>query len=169
MAGGEQPQAFEAFVVAATPRLRRTARLLTCDPVLGEDLMQTVLLKVFIHWRRVQSSGSPLAYTQRVMYTTYYAWSARRWNREIPVGGLPDTPAPDSFDSANTGSAHAALMALPRRQRVVLVARYYDDLTVDQTAELLGCSPSNVKKLTAQGLQRLRAAVPERSPLVEEQ
>ncbi len=158
---------FEVFAASAMPGLRRTAGLLTGDRDLGEDLVQAVLLKVFVHWRRVQAAQSPFAYAQRVMYTTFYAWSGRRWNAEVPVEEVPEHSAQESSPGADTGHAHAALMALPRRQRAVLVARYYDDLSVEQTAQRLGCSATTVKKLTAQGLDELRAVVPADNHTVE--
>jgi RNA polymerase sigma factor (sigma-70 family) len=50
----------------------------------------------------------------------------------------------------------AALATLPERQRTALVLRYYEDLGVDRTAEVMGISPSAVKKLTARGVEQLR-------------
>jgi RNA polymerase sigma-70 factor (sigma-E family) len=169
VAGEDRVDPFEAFVAAVTPRLRRTARLLTGDPALTEDLLQTVFMKLFVRWGR--SAGSwhcPVAYAQRVLYTTFYAWSGRRWNAEVPTASVPEAAQVDAFAGVNTGAVHAALLALPRRQRAVLVARFYDDLSVDQTAALLGCSESNVKSQTARGLERLRTVLPAQPSRVEE-
>jgi DNA-directed RNA polymerase specialized sigma24 family protein len=52
-----------------------------------------------------------------------------------------------------------ALAAVPPRQRAVLVLRFWADLSVEQTAEALGCSTGNVKSQTARGLVTLREAL----------
>ncbi len=51
---------------------------------------------------------------------------------------------------------HAALAGLPPRQRATIVLRFYCDLTVDQVANVLGCTPGTVKSQTAKGLGTLR-------------
>lgn len=158
---------FEAFAVAVAPRLLRRARLLTGDPHLAEDLMQATLLKVYLRWGRSGRWADPGAYALRVLYTTFCGWRSRRWTRESPTGAVPDVPGADPYSGSDTGTVDAALRALPPRQRAVLVARFYEDLTVDRTAELLGCSPGTVKSQTAHGLGKLRAALTARD-LVEE-
>jgi Sigma-70, region 4 len=59
-----------------------------------------------------------------------------------------------------------ALATLPPKARVVVVMRYWADLSVDQVADLLGCSPGNVKSQSARGLDKLRVVLGE-SGLVE--
>ena len=53
----------------------------------------------------------------------------------------------------------AALRELPVRMRTAVVLRYFEDLSEQQTADLMGCSPSTVNTQTARGLARLRAAL----------
>jgi len=69
---------------------------------------------------------------------------------------------------SDTGRVHAELLRLPRRQRAVLIARYYDDLSVEQAAELLSCSESTVRAQASRGLQRLRDALEPAHSLAEE-
>jgi len=52
-----------------------------------------------------------------------------------------------------------ALATLPPKARVVVVMRYWADLSVNEVAELLGCSPGNVKSQSARGLDKLRAVL----------
>ena len=52
-----------------------------------------------------------------------------------------------------------AVAALPARQRATLVLRFYCDMSVDQAAEVLGCSPGTVKSQTAKALEAVRRAL----------
>jgi RNA polymerase sigma factor (sigma-70 family) len=54
-----------------------------------------------------------------------------------------------------------ALATLPPKARVVVVMRYWADLSVEQVADLLGCSTGNVKSQSARALGKLRAVLGE--------
>ena len=152
---------FASFAAGAAPRLGRTARLLTADRHLAEDLVQATLVAVYLRWRRVAAMDAPHAYAQRVLYTTFCSWRGRRWSAERPTAVLPEREAPDPFAGSETGAVDAALARLPRRQRAVVVARFYEDLSVEQTAALLGCSTGTVKAHTARAMATLRAVLGE--------
>ena len=154
---------FASFAVVAAPRLGRTARLLTADRHLAEDLVQSTLLAVYLRWHRVAVMDAPHAYAQRVLYTTFCSWRGRRWSAERPTAVLPEPPAPDGdpAEREGHGAVEAALARLPRRQRAVVVARFYDDLSVEQTADLLGCTTGTVKTHTSRALAALRAVLGE--------
>ncbi len=150
---------FVTFVAACGPQLLRSARLLTGEHQLAEDLTQTALLKVFLRWGSSPRWDSPAAYAQRVLYTTFCGWRGRRWNDERPTADLPDRLAEWQPHPGDTGLVHTAMQALPRRQRAVVVARFYDDMTVQQTAALLGLSTGTVKSHTSRALAQLRVAL----------
>ncbi|MFB6521813.1 SigE family RNA polymerase sigma factor [Streptomyces sp. NPDC056401] len=154
-------ETFAEFVAAAGIPLLRTARLLTGDWHLGQDLVQVTLAKVYDRWARAGRYDAPIGYAHKVMVTTYCTWRRRRWHHELPHAALPD-PACGSVEPAAEAVAatdllQRALLGLPRRQRAVLVLRYYEDLTVEQTAELMGCPNGTVTSLAARALARLRA------------
>ena len=86
---------FASFVAGAAPRLGRTARLLTTDRHLAEDLVQSTLLAVYLRWHRIRAMEAPHAYAHRVLYTTFCSWRGRRWSVERPTADLPDRPSPD--------------------------------------------------------------------------
>jgi len=119
---------FDEFVATRSPALLRTAYLLTGDHGLAEDLLQTALAKCWFAWGRID--GPPEPYVRRVLATTYATWWRRRWRGERPSGSLPDR-----VDPAGTGPVEdrdalwRALGGLPRRQRAVVVLRYYEDLS----------------------------------------
>lgn len=149
-------ESFEAFVAARGPRLLATAVLITQDRGLAEDLVQTALVKVWRHWSRITTS--PEAYVRQTMVHTYTTWWRRKWNGEQPTGTLPDPPAPSPTDAADVrADLRVALARLPRRQRAVVVLRFYEDLSVAEVAAVLGCAEGTVKSQTSKALARLGA------------
>jgi len=156
---------FEHFVVACSGRLLRTAYLLTRDAALAEDLLQTALVKAWAAWDRLD--GPPEPYVRRIVANTYATWWRRKWRGEQPSAELPEpdprvAPAPD-----DRHDLWVALGRLPRRQRAVVVLRFYDDLSEAATAEALGCSVGTVKSQTSKALARLRVD-PALTPAPEE-
>ena len=79
---------------------------------------------------------------------------------EVLTDRFPGRPVPPHAPETRM-VVLGALAALPPRARAVVVLRYWEDLSVDQVAAVLGCSPGNVKSLAAGALGKLRAdAVP---------
>src|SRR6478735_340576 len=149
--------------VARLPLLR-TAWMLTGDQAVAEDLLQTALARTWPHWTRI-ADGHPDAYVRRVMVRINASWRARRWNRESPtLDGEPHErgPHPSLDDSGRVDDRLellGALMRLPVRQRQVVVLRYFDDMSVEAVADVMGCSVGTVKSQSAKGLSKLREAL----------
>lgn len=156
---------FAAFVAARSGALLRTAYALTGDRQLAEDLLQTALLKAYGHWHRIRD---PEPYLRTAMVRTYASWWQRRWRGEVPVAELPETPAPDA-EQHTRAALLAALATLPRRQRAVLVLRYFEDLADPQIADLLGVSTGTVKSQASRALHKLRTTGQIRDIVWEEQ
>ena len=149
-------ESFEAFVTARGPRLFGTAVLLTQDRGLAEDLVQTSLLKTWRHWSRIE--GPPEAYVRTTMVNTYVSWWRRKWRGELPTEALPDSPDRSPAGDVETREdLRVALARLPRRQRAVVVLRFYEDLPVHEVARLLDCSEGTVKSQTSKALAKLGA------------
>ena len=150
---------FVEFVTGAHISLLRTARLLTGDRHTAEDLLQTALVRVYTRWSRSASWESPHAYARKVVVNLYATWRRRRWHTEVVRPEADHTP--DTRDMAGDAERRLelerALAGLPRAQRVVVVLRFYEDLSVEETADLLGCSAGTVKSRTHRALERLRA------------
>jgi RNA polymerase sigma-70 factor (sigma-E family) len=149
---------FDSFVLARSAALLRSARLLTGDWALAQDLVQTALVKVWPRWDRVVRNGDPDMYVRRVMVTTYATWWRRRWRSEVPHGVVPDhAQVGDETDLVDRRAVVAAALAgLSRGQRAVIVLRHFDDLTEAQTAAVLGCSVGTVKSQHARAVTKLR-------------
>ncbi|MFI6290538.1 SigE family RNA polymerase sigma factor [Nonomuraea sp. NPDC050790] len=145
---------FPEFVNARSDHLLRTAYLLTSDWALAEDLLQEALAKAWFAWPRVEE---PEPYVRRVIVTTYTSWWRRRWRRELPSHDLPETGHPDATGGVDEhDSLWRAIGRLPARQRAVIVLRFYEDLSVAETAQALGCEAGTVKSQTAKALAKLR-------------
>jgi RNA polymerase sigma-70 factor (sigma-E family) len=151
---------FVDFVAGAHASLLRTAQLLTGDRHTAEDLLQAALVRVYVHWARSAGWNSPQAYARKVVVNLYATWRRRRWHTEV-VRPEEDHTA-DAGDMAGSAETRLeldrALATLPRAQRAVVVLRFYEDLSVEETADLLGCSPGTVRSRTNRALERLRAA-----------
>ena len=148
-------EAFEQFVVARSGGLLRTAYLLTQDVHLAEDLLQTALAKAWRSWSRVETN--PDGYVRKILVNTYATWWRRRWNGEHPTEVLPE--AASTHDASRDGmpvDVRSALARLPKRQRAVIVLRFFEDLSEAETARLLECSPGTVKSQTSKALAKLR-------------
>jgi RNA polymerase sigma-70 factor (sigma-E family) len=147
--------AFDDFVAARSTALLRTAYLLTHDHALAEDLLQTALTKSWFAWGRI--SGSPEAYVRKVLVNTFASSWRRRWNGELATAELPERGTDDTADAVTTEhDLWTAMARLPRRQRAVVVLRYFEDLTEVQTADVLGCSLGTVKSQASKALAKLR-------------
>jgi RNA polymerase sigma-70 factor (sigma-E family) len=146
---------FDEFVAARSSALLRTAYLLTHDHALAEDLLQTALTKSWFAWDRI--AGEPEAYVRRVLVNTFASWWRRKWNGEHATEELPDRGTDDAAEAVSAGhDLWTAMERLPRRQRAVVVLRYFEDLTEAQTADTLGCSIGTVKSQTSKALAKLR-------------
>ena len=149
------------YVVARSAALCRFAYLLCGDWHRAEDAVQTAFTKLYLAWPRLQAREAIDPYVRRIL-TRVIVDEGRlaRYRREAvsrQVPEVPDRAVPDV--GAATGDRLAVLAALAKmapRQRAVLVLRYWEDLSVDQAAEVLGCAAGTVKSQAARGLQTLR-------------
>jgi RNA polymerase sigma-70 factor (sigma-E family) len=144
---------FDEFVTLRSSALLRTAFLLTHDHALAEDLLQTALTKAWFAWRRID--GNPEPYVRKILVNSYASAWRRKWNGERPTEVLPEhTAAAPDGDAAQ--DLWTAMERLPRRQRAVVVLRYFEDLTEAQTATVLDCSVGTVKSQTSKAFAKLR-------------
>ncbi|MEU4692031.1 SigE family RNA polymerase sigma factor [Actinoplanes sp. NPDC023714] len=153
---------FTAFVVARGPALVRVAYALTGDQQTAEDLVQAALAKAFARWSRIENDPEP--YVRRIIYNDRVSfWRRRGRGRELLMAELPEAGAHRGHDHDSTLrlALRQALLSLPPRQRAVLVLRYLEDRSVEETAAVLGCRPGTVASQSARALAKLRDLVPE--------
>ena len=147
---------FAAFVAAHGSRLLRLAELMCGDPHRAADLTQSALERAYLRWHRIESDD-PLAYVRRIIVNSYRDWWRRR-GREWSTETVPERAVPwDIADrQAQEAVVQTALEALTRRERQVVVLRYYADLSEAAIAAELGIAPGTVKSCLARALKRLR-------------
>lgn len=154
---------FEEFVQGSSPRLFRTALLLTGhDRAAAEDLLQVALERAYRHWTRICRSDEPERYVRRILANASHdRWrrAARRRERSMHAGDAAAVTDDHAAAVADRDLLMRALAGLPKRQRTVLVLRYYGDLSEVEIADILGCSVGTVKSQASRGLARLRAMV----------
>lgn len=150
-------ESFETFVQETGPRLYRAALLLTGDHHQAEDLTQATYAKVFVAWRRLGRAEHPVAYAHRTLHNTFLSQRRRRSSRELPSDELPELPeAAGSDEPDHRLDLMAALALLTPTDRAVLVARYWEDHSVAETARLLGITETAVRTRARRALQRIR-------------
>ena len=144
---------FRAFARANSTVLRRSAYLLCGDWHLAEDLTQAALIKMHRAWPRVTRTDRPMSYARKTLLRCWIDEQRRPWRRvERRDGQVPDGAdiGADPALVAQQGDLRAELFrvlsAVPPRQRAVLVLRFYESLSVAETAEVLGCSEGHCQE-----------------------
>jgi RNA polymerase sigma-70 factor (sigma-E family) len=149
---------FRSYVAARSPALLRTAYMLTGNRADAEDLLQTALAKTYLAWDRIREREAVDGYVRRVMVNTQTSWWRRRKVDEYATGELPERPTgrDGTADLDLHDALWTALSTLPKRQRAMVVLRYYEDLSEAETAEVMGVSVGTVKSTTSRALVKLR-------------
>ncbi|WP_100449193.1 SigE family RNA polymerase sigma factor [Glycomyces xiaoerkulensis] len=152
----EQEVEFCEYVEARRGALLRTAFLMCGDWHRAEDAVQTSLVKLYSAWTRTRRDSAE-AYTRRIIANSLIDESRRGWFRRERSFAEPPGPTAGEHTHDDRLTAVAALARLPPRQRATLVLRFWEDLSVEESARILRCSVGTVKSQTARGLQTLRA------------
>ena len=155
---------FEEFAAARLPGLLRYAVVLTGDRDLAQDVVQEVLARAQVRWSKIQRADNPDSYVRQMVLNEYLSWR-RKWAvRNIQSVG---ERLIDLSDRRGGSKDHAdavvdnddlwhRLATLPRKQRAVLVLRYYEQLHDEEIAYLLNCAPTTVRSNASKALKSLR-------------
>jgi RNA polymerase sigma-70 factor (sigma-E family) len=156
---GDAEQEYVEYVSARLPALRKAAYLLCRDPHRADDIVQATTTALYRSWHRARSADSLDAYVHRTLVRKYLDDRNLGWARVWLMRQPPDAPQQPVSRIEDREELRAALVLLPRAQRSVLVLRFVCDLSVDQVAQVLDTSPSNVKSHCARGLAAMRQAL----------
>lgn len=152
---------FEEFLRGQLPGLVRFAAVLTADTHLAQDLTQDALVRAHARWARIGQLDRPDLYLRRMIANGYLSWR-RRWAvRSVhPVadtGELDRSTVPDpAVHLADQDEVTRLLATLTRRQRVVVVLRFYEGRDDEEIAEILGCAAVTVRSHLSRALAGLR-------------
>ncbi len=155
----QAPSDLEAFCEANKSRLVGLLTLQCGDPHVAEELAQDTLVRVCVRWRSVERMGNPEAWMFRVainLANSYYRRKAaeRKAKSRLDVPTYHRDP-----DVANAVAIREALAELPKRQRAVLILRFYADLSTRDVADALGMPEGTVKTLSHRAIKTLRANI----------
>jgi RNA polymerase sigma-70 factor (sigma-E family) len=150
---------YDSYVTARLDALRNSAYLLCGDWDRGDDLVQRILESLYNHWSRARHADNIDAYVQTMLVNRFLDERRSGWVRRVRLTGdhiaLEHSAAPESDPNLRL-DVRSALSTLPPRQRAVVVLRFLQDLSVEQTAQVMGCGTGTVKSHTARALARLR-------------
>lgn len=158
---------YRSYVVARQESLRRMAYLLCRDWHLADDLVSICLAKLYHNWSRAKAAQNMDAYIRGILTNAWLDERRRPWRRERSTARPPE----DAVSERRIGAVSdrdelwTLLDGLPRRQRAVVVLRFYCDLSVEETAQILGIAPGTVKSQSAKALAVLRAAMDARTAM----
>ena len=159
MRDGERSDAI-AFCERVRPRLVGALTLYCGDPALAEEHAHEALIRVWQNWARVRAMSSPDAWAVRVAINDANSlWRRRAAERRAlarVAGRREEQPAGDGVLDVENAEIRRAVAALPRRQRTVVVLRFYLDMSVEDTASWMDCSTGTVKAHTHKALTALR-------------
>ena len=152
-------QGFEEFVVRRGPALQRLARGLVRDPADAADVVEEVLARALLGWRRIGNGADPVVQVDRMLVRESAARRRRRVRGRRPPAAATVPPGagngPDDRDALL-----AAVRALPPAQRAAVALRHLDGLSDERIAAVLGTTPAAVRADADRGLAALRARVP---------
>ena len=148
-----------AFCTLEHPRLVGALSLYCGDRGVAEELAQDALARAVKDWRKVRTLEAPGAWTHRVAMNLANSYFRRRVaearaDRRLQIEHRREQVA--SLDPADAVTIRTAVASLPRRQRSVLILRYYLDLPVREVAAAMECPEGTVKTLTRKAISSLR-------------
>ena len=149
---------FVRFVNERSRSLLRYGYVLAGDPHTAADLVQEALLRLRDAWGRGKGREHPEAYARITMSRLHISWWRRRRGEQL-TGLVPDRSSldPGLRRVEDDTGLWQALEVLGRRQRAVIVLRYYEGLDDDEIAEILGVTRGTVRSQALRGLRRLRS------------
>lgn len=159
---------FDEFVRTRSAALSRFAKVLCVDRGTTEDVLQEVLLRAHARWAEIARLDRPETYVRRMIVNEYLSWR-RKWARLVPQATLPEAGSePDPAGRlADRAQLVGEIARLPRRQRTVLVMRYYGGMTDAEIASDLGCSEGTVRSHLSRALASLRVQISQHLELGE--
>lgn len=126
------------------------------DRSVAEELAQESFSRVCEHWPKVREMARPDAWVNRVAINLANSWFRRGLAERLAHARHGPHPDRVERDDAEVIAVRDAVSRLPRRQRTVIVLRFYGGFSVRETAELMSCAEGTVKSLTHKAVAALQ-------------
>lgn len=140
-------------------RLVGSLTLYCGDRGIGEELAQEALVRAWERWSSVSKMEHPEAWVFRTGTNLANSWLRRRGiERRANERAVTSTAASPSHGQDDLLDLRSAVASLPPRERATVIARFYLDLSVEDTAIALGCAQGTVKATTAHAIARLKSS-----------
>lgn len=152
----EDTQEYVEFVSARLARWHRAAFLLCGDDHRADDLVQTTVTKLYVHWKRASAADNLDGYVHRMLVRAFIDERRMAWSKVWLMSATPDRHHSSDTGVEDRDLVVRALDELPKGQRTVLVMRFLCDMPVEEVAAAMRCSTGNVKAQTSRGLATLR-------------
>jgi RNA polymerase sigma-70 factor (sigma-E family) len=155
-------QAVTALYAVQYRPLVRLAALLLRDVDVAEEVVQDSFVAMHGSWRRLRDTDLALAYLRTsVVNRSRSALRHRAVEQRHAPAPMPDQASAEhgALETLEREEIIRALHRLPRRQREVLVLRYYVDLSEAQIADTIGISRGAVKSHASRGMATLRTTL----------
>jgi RNA polymerase sigma-70 factor (ECF subfamily) len=152
---GIDPDDFRTFYAAALPRVYGYLVRRCASPAVAEELAQETFLAAVVQLRKGKRPDEPFAWVLGIARHKLVD-DYRRTRRDITVG-----EEPAAVEESGDGRGITALSAVPHDQRIALVLRHVDGLSVPEVAAALGRSVEAAESLLARGRAAFRAAYSE--------
>ena len=136
---------FDSFYLRELPGLVALARALTRSPAAAEDLAQEAMIVTLRRWDEVAALDVPAAWVRRVCANLATSSIRRRSAEARAVLRLGGRRTEHTDLEPQDEEFWAEVRRLPRRQAQVIALHYVYDMSVDDIATTLDCSPSTVK------------------------
>jgi len=159
---------FEEYLSVRGDSLVRLAWLIAGDRHRGDDLAQEVFARAYVRWRRISTTAQPDLYLRQMLINANRSWWRRRSSHELPTDLSLELPHPAHFDTdaVERDAMWRLMVQLSRKQREVIVLRYYEDLDDNTIATLLDCSAATVRTHARRALALLRSRIADPSAIM---
>ena len=151
-------QRFERLVDQYQESVLRTCFLYLCDKTLAEDATQETFLKVYRTMDSFRGESSEKTWILRIAMHACYDINHSGWfrfmNRHVTPEMLPDRSGDTVVDRDE--ELASAIMKLPRKLREVILLHYYQELKINEIADMLNISHSSVSGRLKRGREKLK-------------
>lgn len=151
---------FDTVFSVEYPYVLRTVFLICRDSQLAQDVTQDAFVELLRHWEKVRHHDRPGAWVRRVAIRKLMRVQHREIRRRDAERGIQPSSVAEPADV----DVMRALQQVPVRQRTALVLYYFEDLSIHDVAEVLGCSASTAAVHVHRGRARMGSLLQEVTP-----